>query len=325
MGMASCMVRNLTSFTGALVVAGAVAPAFAAAATPTVSTSPASRVSQTTARLNAQVNPRGQSTTYSFQYGTTTKYGATTPAAPAGSGTKAVGVSADIAGLAPVTTYHYRVVASSPAGVVSGNDRTFKTAKVPLSLAVAATPNPVRYGSTTTLGGQLAGTGGGGRTIQVQQNSFPYTGGFVNAPISPVVTAADGRFTVALPSLLVNAQIRVTTTSGPKLTSAPILVGVAPTVRTAVSTRHPRRNTFVRFAGTVTPSWVPAQIAVQRRSTKGTWITVAGNVTRSDGPSRARYAKSARIRSAGTYRVFVGLLNSKYAPAVGPSIRITPR
>ncbi len=319
------MVRKLTSITGALVIAGALAPAFAAAAAPTVTTSPATQVGQNTARLNAQVNPRGQSTTYSFQYGTSTKYGATTAAAPAGSGTKAVAVSADIGGLAPVTTYHYRVVASSPGGVVSGPDRTFKTAKVPLSLAIVATPNPVRYGSTATLTGQLAGTGGGGRSIQVQQNSFPYTGGFVDAPISPVVTAPDGRFTVTLPTYLVNAQLRVTTTSGPKLTSAPIILGVSPVVRTAVSTKHPRRGTYVRFAGTVTPSFVPAQVAIQRLSSKGTWITVAGTITRSDGASRSRYAKSAKVSSSGTYRVFVGLLDSKFAPSVGSSIRITPR
>jgi hypothetical protein len=303
----------------------AAAPAVSSAALPTVSTGGATRISQTSARLNARVNPQGQSTTYTFQYGTTRKYGATTAAAPAGSGKKAVTAIADIAGLAPVTTYHYRVVASSPAGVVSGGDRTFKTARVPLSLAVAATPNPVAFGLATTLAGQLAGTGGGGRTIQVQQNAFPYTGGFVNAPISPVVTGPDGGFALTYAGLLVNTQVRVTTTSGAKITSAPIIVGVSPKVRTAVSTKRPRRNTFVRFAGTVTPSWVPAQIAIQRRSTTGTWITVAGNVTRSDGASRSRYAKSARIRSAGTYRVFVGLLDSKYAPSVGPSIRITPR
>lgn len=319
------MVRKITSIAGALVLAGAVAPAFAAAAIPTVSTGAATSVSQTSAHLSAKVNPQGQSTTYSFQYGTSTKYGASTPVAPAGSGKSAINAAADIAGLAPVTTYHYRVVASNPSGVSSGADRTFRTSKVPLSLAVAATPNPVPFGVATTLTGQLAGTGGGGRSIQVQQNAFPYLAGFQNAPISPVVTAADGTFTIPFSGLLVNTQVRVTTTTGAKLTSAPILVGVSPKVRTVVSTTHPRRNTYVRFAGTVTPSWVPAQIAIQKLSSTGNWITVAGNVTRSSGPDRAKYAKSTRVRSSGTYRVFVGLLDSKFSPAVGPSIRITPR
>jgi hypothetical protein len=319
------MVRKLTLLTGFLLLAGAAAPAASTAAVPGVSTGGATGVTQSSARLNGKVNPQGQSTTYSFQYGTSKKYGASTPVAPAGSGKKAVRAVADIGGLKPVTTYHYRIVASSPAGVVSGVDRTFKTARVPLSLSVAATPNPVPFGSATTLTGQLSGTGGGGRGIQVQQNSFPYTAGFANAPVSPVVTAPDGTFSLALAGLLVNAQIRVVTTSAPKLASAPILVSVSPKVRTAVSTRHPRKGRFVRFAGTVTPSWVPAQIAIQRKGRGGAWITVAGVVTKAFGPDRARYAKSARVRRAGTYRVFVGLLDSKFGPSVGPEIRITPR
>lgn len=319
------MVRKMTLLAGLVALTSAAVPAVATAAAPAASTQGASRITSTSARITGAVNPRGQTTTYSFQYGTSTKYGATTPAASAGSGTKAVRVFADIAGLRGATTYHYRVVASNPDGVVSGSDRTFKTQKVPLSLALTATPNPVPYGSATTLTGALAGTGGGGRTIRLQVNSFPYTAGFADAPLSPVVTAADGSFSMILAGLLQNAQVRVVTTSGARLTSPPIIVGVAPKVRTAVSTRHPRRGAFVRFAGTVTPSFVPAQVAIQRRASTGAWITVAGVVTRASGPGRSKYAKSARVRSAGTYRVFVGLLNSQFAGATGPSIRITPR
>ncbi|MCW3038936.1 MAG: hypothetical protein JWM31_841 [Solirubrobacterales bacterium] len=318
------MVRKLTLLAGTLAVTAA-APAAASAAAPSVSTGGASKVTTTTAHLAAKVNPRGQSTTYSFQYGTGTTYGATTAVASAGSGTQAITVGVDLAGLQGATTYHFRVVASSPGGVVSGADRTFRTSNVPLSLTLGATPNPVRYGGSATLNGVLAGTGGGGRTIQIQQNAFPYTGGFVNAPISPVVTNKDGAFSTVLPSLLVNTQVRAVTTTGTKLASEPIIVGVTPTVRTAVSTRHPRRNTYVRFAGTVTPVFVPAQVAIQRKSANGAWITVAGVVTRADTSTRSRYAKSAKIRSAGTYRVFVGLVNSQFAGATGPEIRITPR
>lgn len=319
------MVRKLTLISGVLVVAAVGTPTAASAAVPTVTTGGASKVSQTTAQLNAKVNPQGQTTTYSFQYGTTNKYGATTPAAPAGSGTKAVNVSATITGLKAVTTYHFRIVASNPSGVRSGADRTFTTSKIPLSLALGASPNPVPFGSGTTLVGQLAGTGGGGRSIQLQQNAFPYLAGFANAPVSPVVTGPDGTFSFGYAGLLVNTQLRVTTTSGAKVTSEPVLVGVSPKVLTSVSTRRPRRNTYVRFAGTVTPSWVPAQIAIQKRSSTGNWITVAGNVTRAYTSGKSKYAKSARIRTSGTYRVFVGLLDSKFSPAVGPSIRLTVR
>lgn len=319
------MVRKLTLLAGTVALVSAAVPAVATAAAPGVSTQGTSRVTSTSARITAKVNPRSQSTTYSFQYGTSTKYGATTPAASAGSGTKTVTAFADIAGLTGAKTYHYRVVASSAGGVVSGGDRTFKTKNVPLSLALTATPNPTPYGGASTITGMLAGTGGGGRTVQLQQNVFPYTAGFANAPLSPVVTAPNGAFTIVMPGLTQNVQVRAVTTSGPKLTSPPVIVGVAPTVRTAVSTRHPRRGSFVRFAGTVSPVFVPAQVAIQRRASNGAWITVAEVVTKSYTKTRSRYAKSARVHSAGTYRVFVGLVNSQFAGATGPEIRITPR
>lgn len=308
-----------------VVLTGAAVPAAAMAAAPGVSTQGASKVTSTSAHITGKVNPKGQSTTYSFQYGTSTKYGGATPAASAGSGTKTITGAADIAGLTGATTYHYRIVASSPGGVVSGSDRTFKTANVPLSLALTATPNPVAYGGSVTLNGVLSGTGGGGRSIQIQQNAFPYTAGFVNAPISPVVTDQNGVFAVPYAGLLANVQVRAVTTTGTKLGSPPIIVGVSPIVRTAVSTHHPRRGTFVRFAGTVTPAFTPAQVAIQRKSSKGAWITVAGVVTKSYTSTKSKYAKSAKVSSSGTYRVFVGLLDSKFAGATGPEIRIAVR
>jgi hypothetical protein len=291
---------------------------------PTVRTNDASRVTATTARLNGRVNPNGQSTTYSFQYGTSTKYGASTPAAPAGSGTKEVPALADIGGLKPNTAYHFRIVASNATGVSSGADRTFRTAKVPLSLGLTATPNPVPFGSATVLTGALSGTGGGGRTIQIQQEAFPFTTGFANYG-NPLVTAADGTFSLPVAGLVANAQFRAITTEGKQLASPTVMVGVAPVVRTEVSTTRPRRGQLVRFAGSITPRWIPAQVAIQKRASDGRWITVAGTITRSLSATKAKYAKRVRVRRGGTYRVFVGLMDSRYAPSTGREIKLRLR
>lgn len=320
------MVRKVTILAGACALLGAALPSVAAAAAPSVSTGGVSTVTSTSVRLAGTVNPKGQSTTYNFQYGTSKTYGATTAPAPAGAGTKAVDALADVGGLAGNTVYHYRLVASSPGGVVSGSDRSFRTAKVPLSLSVAATPNPTRFGGATTITGVLAGTDGAGKTIQLQQKAFPFTApDFADVPISPVVTAADGSFALTVAGLTQNVQYRVYTTTGKRLVSAPVLVGVAPTVRTAISSSRPRRGRLVRFAGTVTPRFVPAQVAIQRRASTGAWLTVAGVYTRGYGTTKARYAKSVRITKAGTYRVFVGLPNSQFAGSTGRSFRIVPR
>ncbi len=100
---------------------------------PEVTTGPASDITPTTATLNGTLDPNGRQTTYFFQYGTTAAYGsrAPTPSGNAGSGTSLQGVSAAISGLAPETTYHYRLVAQSSAGTTTGADRTFSTAATP--------------------------------------------------------------------------------------------------------------------------------------------------------------------------------------------------
>jgi Glycosyl hydrolase family 76 len=94
---------------------------------PSVSTGGASSITQSGATVSGTVNPNGQSTTYSFQYGTTTSYGATTASQAAGSGTTAVNVSTNLTGLTAGTTYHYRITATNASGTAHGSDLTFTT------------------------------------------------------------------------------------------------------------------------------------------------------------------------------------------------------
>ena len=124
------------------------AAATAAPAKPGVTTGPAANVAQSTATLTGRVNPNEAETTYTFEYGTTRIYGTQVPSPPAsaGKGNRGVPVTADIGGLAPATTYHYRLVARNAKGVTRGADRTFRTQRQPLGLSLAATPNPVLPG-----------------------------------------------------------------------------------------------------------------------------------------------------------------------------------
>jgi alpha-tubulin suppressor-like RCC1 family protein/phosphodiesterase/alkaline phosphatase D-like protein len=86
----------------------------------------ASSVGNAGATLNGRINPNGNDVTVSFEYGRDTGYGSTISAIPAAaSGSAATDVSATLAGLAPGETYHYRIVARSPAGVIAGQDMTF--------------------------------------------------------------------------------------------------------------------------------------------------------------------------------------------------------
>jgi hypothetical protein len=66
---------------------GAAAPSVLAASEPVASTGNAAAITPSSATLNGTVNPEGQSTSYHFEYGTTTSYGGETAIADAGAGT----------------------------------------------------------------------------------------------------------------------------------------------------------------------------------------------------------------------------------------------
>jgi hypothetical protein len=100
---------------------------------PTVVTGAASSVTQTSATLNATVNPNNQTVSdCHFDYGTSTSYETSVPCATLpGSGMSAVAVSAPLSGLSANTTYHFQIVATNPSGTSTGADQTFTTAESP--------------------------------------------------------------------------------------------------------------------------------------------------------------------------------------------------
>jgi hypothetical protein len=66
-------------------------------------------------------------------------YGLRTPENTAPEGTDPVAVKASVSGLTKDTTYHYKLVATNPAGVSQGADRTFRTAPGPQAPGVRST------------------------------------------------------------------------------------------------------------------------------------------------------------------------------------------
>jgi hypothetical protein len=93
-----------------------------------------SKVTASSAKLLAELNPHGLPTEYHFEYGTTAAYGqsAPVPEGEAGEGSSDQLFGVVIQGLQPNTTYHYRVVAHNSLGAVQGADQTFTTQGVEL-------------------------------------------------------------------------------------------------------------------------------------------------------------------------------------------------
>ncbi|WP_445151687.1 hypothetical protein [Baekduia sp. Peel2402] len=109
-----------------------------ALAPPNVQTGAAASITTSSAELTGTIDTYGGQTTYHFEYGPTTAYGSRVPAgdeSPAGMSRTPRVVSRPTSGLAPGTTYHFRLVATNVAGTTNGPDRTFVT---------AATPPPAR-------------------------------------------------------------------------------------------------------------------------------------------------------------------------------------
>jgi CSLREA domain-containing protein len=131
---------------------------------PSATTGAASGISANAATLGGTVNPGELPATYRFEYGTTTAYGTQTAVNSAGSGGANVAASQAITGLAPDTTYHYRIRAANPDGTAIGADGTFRTPKGPVSVSgctrVGIRTTSLRLDSKGRAAIRLRATGG---------------------------------------------------------------------------------------------------------------------------------------------------------------------
>ncbi len=230
---------------------------FSTSLAPSVRTGAAQTVGVTTATLTGAVDRRGRSTTWYFEYGTSTGYGARTPTRSVPSGSGARNVSASLTGLRAGTTYHYRLVATSDAGTSRGADATFTTVGVTL-----ATPAPrVVYGRGLTLSGSVP-VKRAGETVTIFAQPFG-EGSFRS--VANVLTAADGTWRyVARPRIRTSY---LASWNGGR--SGATTVGVRPGVslrRTSAGLLATRVTGTRSFAGRI--------VQLQRRTAAGRWVTI---------------------------------------------------
>ncbi len=122
---------------------------------PVVGGLPASDLSQFGATLNGTIQTGEGLVNYRFEYGTSTAYGQVAPIpdnyTPITSET--LPVSQPVQGLQAGTTYHYRLVVSSPgATAMKGPDETFTTLPIPAPTVSTGSPSGVSVGSVTLSG-----------------------------------------------------------------------------------------------------------------------------------------------------------------------------
>jgi hypothetical protein len=276
------------------------APAQAATA-PTPHGAPASNIGPLSATLNGDVNANGHATTIHFEYGTTKKYGQTTPKQQVGAGTTPIPVAASIAGLKSSTRYHFRLVAVSSAGTKRSGDRSFKTTK-PVTTPTFS-PNPVVFGRPFTVAGQLTGTGSAKATVTLLGRAFPFTTPFAQIGNS-IVSNADGTYAFNFPVATITTQLEIKANTNPPITTAVVTMPVSSSISLHVPS-HVRKGRLARFSGLVLPAQDGLVVKIQKRGRDGVFHTVAHtNLLHKDANS-SRFSRRLRLKRTGTYQAVV--------------------
>ncbi len=158
-------VNTLDTSSGALVAGGrfsavgglpqAHVAVFGQGVAPVVALGAVAPLGQTSVGLNGTVDPRGEATSYHFEWGPTPAYGDEGPTVSAGSGNGPVAANAGIEGLTAGQTYHYRLVATSVAGT-SAAAGTFTTPAGTAGPGPKTTVAPA--GDITATSARLSGT-----------------------------------------------------------------------------------------------------------------------------------------------------------------------
>jgi hypothetical protein len=287
---------------------------------PAVTTGGARDVTPSAATLTGAITPHSAATTYHFEYGTSTRYGASTPSADAGAGTRGVAVSARIEGLSAGTRYHYRLVASNSAGLTRGGDRSVVAGTTPTSATLAADANPVVYGRPVKLSGTLGGSRKSGVRVRLQTTAFPFSSPFGDTG-NALKSTSSGAFAFTLPAVTTTTRALVIADGAPAILSPMVVIRSA--VRTGIRSVSRRADGRLVVTGRLTPATPGGVAALQRQGAGGAWVPLLRAHTAADGT----YSVTLRRRSSAIVVRTVGLAHDGGAHVRGTSrsVRIAGR
>ena len=262
------------------------------------------------ATVNASVNSNGSATTYTIEWGTTTRYGSQTPAAATPAGDTPATVSARLTGLRPYTLYHWRTLATNAAGTTRGRDRTFRTARLPSTVTIGLSRRTVPWGGDVRIGGRVTGVGVSGMTVALQQQRFPVDQDFTQ--VSTARTGRDGGYLFTIPALWSTTSYRVVTQTQAVATSPVATAHSA--VKVGAGARH-RTRTWARVEGYVLPA-VHGTASLQRYRSRTGWRQVKFKTVAPADAVRTRYSFSVRRPRKQAY-----VLRVRISPVRGANVR----
>lgn len=158
------------------------------------------------ATLNGTANANGIDTDIFFEYGLSTSYGSTVPAAPGTvTGSTFTAVQATLTGLSSGATYHFRLTGKRGAATFTGDDETFTTLSLPdiTTLAIdGITAFEATFHGTVNANGSET-------TVVFNYGQTTAYGTTAIAAQSPVTGSADTQVSVAVSGLSSNTTYHV--------------------------------------------------------------------------------------------------------------------
>ncbi len=276
-------------------------------------TQPPSNVTAVTATLNATVNPNDLSTVVTFEYGLTTSYGSTAAASPSPvTGNTMVNVMAEISGLLPATTYHYRVKTVNSIGTTYSEDKTFTTAGIPPAATTSAATSKSTTGATlngtvnanntsTTVTFEYGTTTSYGQTVTASPSSVE---GMTNTDVSASITGLTAGTSYHFRVKAVNS---VGTTYGSDMTFT--TEGLAPTATTLDATS--KTTTGATLNASINANMASTTVTFEYGTTTSYGQTVTASQSPVTGSSNTNVSANISGLSAGTtYHFRVKAVNS---------------
>jgi|GEM_PF-171573 len=301
---------------------------FTTPATPTVSTNTATAVTTTGATLNGTVNANNDSSTVTFEYGTTTSYGTTVTAdqSPV-TGANNNAVSKSITGLTPNTTYHYRVVGVNSSGTSHGTDNTFFTSAPASPTATTDAASSVVFNGATLNG--TVNANNDSTVVTFEYGTTVAYGSTVTATQSPVTGATDTSVSKSITGLTGNTtyHYRVVGTNGNGTTNGTDLTFTTSALTPSAITTAPSSvgASFATLNGTANGNVAGATVTFEYGLTTAYGSSVSATPSSIPG-DQADYTVSASITgltNGTTYHYRVVADNAFVSPVNGSDMTFT--